>query len=201
MGEWGGSLVMGAPATGARRSRQAPANSAPDTQRPQPRKLPARPPTTTPRLTRQVLRQHRQHAYLRRFLQRSEDLPRQGASRRRAPQSLFPPPPHVAIPYRAHTRNTPTRPAHDDGGGYEAAAIDGHGADGYNRASSSSVVTARSSVSRTERPSPFSSSARTPARSHGRLCTGGCTRRASLRLVRTQGIEGSRRGQRQQHQQ
>jgi hypothetical protein len=168
--------------TGAR--RHAPANSAPDTQSPQPRKLPARPPTTTPRLTRQVLRQHRQHAYLRRFLQRPEDLPRQGASRCRAPPVLFLR--HMSRFRIAHTRNIP-RPAH--GGGNEAAAIDGPGADGIHRASSSSVVTARSSVSRTARPSPFSSSARTPARSHGRLCTDGCTRRVSLRLVRTPGIE------------
>jgi hypothetical protein len=46
-------------------------------------------------------------------------------------------------------------------------------------------VTARSSASRTARPSPCSSRGRTPVRSHGRLCTDGCTRRVSLRLVHT----------------
>ena len=56
-------------------------------------------------------------------------------------------------------------------------------ADGINRASSTSVVTARSSASRTERPSPFSSSARTLARFTGPLSTEGRTRRVSLRLV------------------
>ncbi|KAH8627265.1 hypothetical protein IG631_17033 [Alternaria alternata] len=56
-------------------------------------------------------------------------------------------------------------------------------ADGINRASSTSVVTARSSASRTERPSPCSSSARTLARFTGPLSTEGRTRRVSLRLV------------------
>jgi hypothetical protein len=53
------------------------------------------------------------------------------------------------------------------------------------RASSTSVVTARSSDSRMARPSPCSCSARTPARSHGQLSTAGNTRRVSLRLVVT----------------
>jgi hypothetical protein len=61
--------------------------------------------------------------------------------------------------------------------------IGGAMADSIYRASSSSVATARSSASRTARASPFSSSARTLARSTGPLCTDGRTRRVSLRLV------------------
>jgi hypothetical protein len=129
-------------------------------------------PTTTPRLTQQVLLQHRQHAYLRRYLQRPKDLPGQGAF------CLSPSdPPHVRYP--------PSRARYDHrlAEGHCRCAIEGIDADGDNRVSCTSVATARSSASRTARPSPCSSSARTPVRSHGRLCTDGCTRRVSLRLV------------------
>lgn len=49
------------------------------------------------------------------------------------------------------------------------------------RESFTSVVIARSSDSRTERPSPFSSSARTPVALHGLFCSEDSTRRVSLR--------------------
>ena len=55
--------------------------------------------------------------------------------------------------------------------------------DNSYRASSTSVVIARSSASRMARPSPYSSSARTHARSPGQPFTDGSTRRVSLRLV------------------
>ena len=51
------------------------------------------------------------------------------------------------------------------------------------RASSTSVVTAKSSDSRMARPKAFSSSERTHVGSPGRRCSGGSTRRVSLRLV------------------
>lgn len=57
----------------------------------------------------------------------------------------------------------------------------------YCRASSTSVATPRFSVSRTASPSPSSSSARTPARSHGPLFTADNTRRVSLRSVLRRG--------------
>jgi hypothetical protein len=51
------------------------------------------------------------------------------------------------------------------------------------RASSTSVVIAKSSDSRMARPKAFSSSERTHVGSPGRRCSGGSTRRVSLRLV------------------
>jgi len=129
-------------------------------------------PTTTPRLTPQVPPQHRQHAYLRRLLQRSKDLPWKGA--------LYRPPQRLAR--RRYSAVAPPHtiyvwPRDCD------RAIEGIDADGNNRASCTSVVTARSSASRTARPSPSSCRGRTPARSHGPPSTDGCTRRVSLRLV------------------
>lgn len=130
-------------------------------------------PTTTPQLTPQVLRQHRQHAYLRRFFQRSEDLPGQGAFRLLHVARL---PPPVETPLPRYTETTP-------GEGRGSGAIGRTDANGIYRASYTSVVTARSSASRMARPSPFSSSARTLARFTGPPCTEGRTRRVSLRLV------------------
>jgi hypothetical protein len=131
--------------------------------------LEPRPPTTTPRLTQQVLPTPptcvptKTPSAAKRSTRARCVLP--------SPQG----PPHVPDPPSRQTRtawprDTPAGPLGTD-------------ADGLRRASCTSVVTARSSASRTARPSPCSSSARTPARSHGRLCTDGCTRRVSLRLV------------------
>ena len=53
-----------------------------------------------PTTNTQVSRQHRQHAYLRRFLQRTKDLPGQGALKCRSTSRRSPPPPegrHFAI--------------------------------------------------------------------------------------------------------
>jgi hypothetical protein len=86
-------------------------------------------------------------------------------------------PPDVEIPLSRHKHHYIwRRGTHQDNRGVDA--------DGNYRASCTSVVTARSSASRTARPSPCSSRGRTPARSHGRPFTDGCIRRVSLRLVR-----------------
>ena len=61
----------------------------------------------------------------------------------------------------------------------------GQHANGMIRASSLSAPTARSSVSRTVRPSRFSSSARTPAASHGPSFAGDRGGRVSLRCAST----------------
>ena len=130
-----------------------------------------------PTTNTQVSRQHRQHAYLRRFLQRSKDLPGQGALQCRSRV-----PPSAAARGR-HSAIAPQQSEHlaegDDGDTIMGRAL----ADGIYRASFTSVVTARSSASRTARASPFSSSARTLARFTGPLSTEGRTRRVSLRLV------------------
>jgi len=63
-------------------------------------------------------------------------------------------------------------------------------ADSTFRASSSFAPTARSSASRTARPSPSSFSARTPAASPGPYCAGDSGGRVSLRYARTSPCKG-----------
>lgn len=113
---------------------------------------------TTPRLSTRrqepTQRPNRQNESLRGQFLRPEDLPRQGANCR-----------------RFDTRQNKSE------GEFEADWVT------YNRASSTSVVTARSSVSRTASPSRSSCSARTPARSPGPSFTADSTRREFQRSV------------------